>query len=141
LSWEPSPNKHILSSWKEIAAFFGKGVRTVQRWERELNLPVRRPNSDKQIVFAKAQELEGWLNRSPSRTDYSVKPNRRTINMQPQPIENAGRNSDLQRIRELAETIREVAERAVRTKRRGAYPSPRSSGHSRDIGAPKTARR
>jgi len=25
-----------LNGWKEIAAFFGKGVRTVQRWERNL---------------------------------------------------------------------------------------------------------
>jgi hypothetical protein len=33
----------VLSSWKEIARHFGKGVRTVQRWERELGLPIHRP--------------------------------------------------------------------------------------------------
>lgn len=31
-----------LNSWKEIATFLGRGVRTVQRWERELQLPVHR---------------------------------------------------------------------------------------------------
>ena len=34
---------HILNSWKEIANYLGRGVRTVQRWERDLRLPVHRP--------------------------------------------------------------------------------------------------
>lgn len=35
----------VLTSWKDIAAFLGKGVRTVQRWERELRMPVHRPST------------------------------------------------------------------------------------------------
>ena len=31
-----------LDSWKEIAAYLGRGIRTVQRWEREEGLPVHR---------------------------------------------------------------------------------------------------
>ena len=31
-----------LDSWKEIAAYLRKGLRTVQRWERTEGLPVRR---------------------------------------------------------------------------------------------------
>lgn len=51
----------ILTSWKEIAAYLGKGVRTVQRWEVELELPVRRPNGkDRQIVMAFTDELDDW---------------------------------------------------------------------------------
>lgn len=51
----------ILTSWKEIAAYLGKGVRTVQRWEVELELPVRRPNGrDRQIVMAFTDELDNW---------------------------------------------------------------------------------
>ena len=53
--------EHLLTSWKEIAAYFGKGVRTVQRWERELGLPVRRPTGLRQIVFANPAELRDWL--------------------------------------------------------------------------------
>jgi DNA-binding transcriptional regulator YiaG len=38
-----SQDSTVLSSWKDIAQYLGKGVRTVQRWERHLGLPVRRP--------------------------------------------------------------------------------------------------
>ena len=50
-----------LNGWKEIAAYFGKGVRTVQRWEKELGLPVHRIGSaGGEIVYAIASELESW---------------------------------------------------------------------------------
>jgi len=35
--------REILSSWKEISSYLGIGVRTAQRWESELGLPVHRP--------------------------------------------------------------------------------------------------
>lgn len=60
-------NDQVLSSWKEIAAFFGKGVRTVQRWEHELQLPVRRPHgSDKKIVLARTADLARWMGKQPA---------------------------------------------------------------------------
>lgn len=56
----------ILSSWKEIAEFLGKGVRTAQRWERELGLPVRRPPcKDSRVVFALREELTAWVKAQP----------------------------------------------------------------------------
>lgn len=54
-------NAQLLTSWKEIAAHLGKGVRTVQRWEQELGLPVRRPAKSRHIVVALAPELDGWI--------------------------------------------------------------------------------
>lgn len=52
----------VLTSWKEIAAYLGKGVRTVQRWECEFGLPVRRPNGGyRRIVHATVEELDDWL--------------------------------------------------------------------------------
>lgn len=61
----------VLSSWKEIAQYLGKGVRTVQRWELELGLPVRRPKpNEKQIVLAFPDELDAWL-KHPARPSYS----------------------------------------------------------------------
>jgi hypothetical protein len=52
----------ILTSWKEIATYLGKGVRTVQRWELEFRLPVRRPNEKlKGFVYASRDELDRWL--------------------------------------------------------------------------------
>jgi hypothetical protein len=52
----------VLSSWKEIAQFLGKGVRTAQRWERELGLPVHRPEqSNRYVVLADPDELRHWM--------------------------------------------------------------------------------
>lgn len=54
----------ILGSWKEIAAYLGKGVRTVQRYEMKCALPVRRPPThDKRIVMALTGELDAWASR------------------------------------------------------------------------------
>lgn len=52
---------NILTSWKEIGQYLGKGVRTVQRWEREAGLPVRRrENAARHVVLAIPQELDDW---------------------------------------------------------------------------------
>ena len=53
----------VLTSWKEIASYMGKGVRTVQRWEAEMDLPVRRPAADRHIVLAFPTELDAWARR------------------------------------------------------------------------------
>jgi hypothetical protein len=54
-----------LSSWKEIAQYFGRGVRTVQRWEAMLGLPVRRPHGrSRSAVMAITGELDEWLSRA-----------------------------------------------------------------------------
>jgi hypothetical protein len=53
----------VLSSWKEIARYLGKSVRTVQRWEQQLGLPVRRPvgAAQKSAVLLHRGELDTWL--------------------------------------------------------------------------------
>jgi hypothetical protein len=53
----------LLDSWKEIAVFLNRGVRTVQRWEREEGLPVHRHNHSKRgTVSALTSEITAWLN-------------------------------------------------------------------------------
>jgi hypothetical protein len=55
-------SREVLHSWKEIAAELDRGVRTVQRWERTLQLPVRRlGNGPRSPVFAFKDELRFWL--------------------------------------------------------------------------------
>src|SRR5215472_11194968 len=50
-----------LGSWKEIAAYLGRGVRSVQRWEREEGLPVHRLSHQKRgSVYAYRDELDEW---------------------------------------------------------------------------------
>ena|ERR1700760_2433792 len=53
----------VLSCWKDIARYLGKGVRTVQRWEHHLGLPVRRPTgaSQKSAVVLYRVEADAWL--------------------------------------------------------------------------------
>jgi len=61
----------ILASWKEIARYLGKGVRTVQRWEREAGLPVHRPTAtatNKAPVLAYPAELDAWVRQHRSTT-------------------------------------------------------------------------
>jgi|SRR6185437_8902009 len=63
-------NHEVLNSWKEIAAYLGRGVRTVQRWERELQLPVRRPRGkDRSAVIALKSDLDKWLQDTPHRLE------------------------------------------------------------------------
>jgi len=50
-----------LTSWKEIAAHFGRDVRTVMRWEKERALPVHRGSGGKAgVVIADTNELDAW---------------------------------------------------------------------------------
>jgi hypothetical protein len=60
-SAESQAGQTRLNGWKEIAAHLGKGVRTVQRWEREYGLPVRRLGREGgEIVFAFTDEIDRW---------------------------------------------------------------------------------
>lgn len=62
-----TPNDEVLNSWKEVASYLGRGVRTVQRWERELGLPVRRPRGkSRSAVIAFKTELDKWLRQAPA---------------------------------------------------------------------------
>ena len=50
-----------LDSWKEIAAYLSRGIRTVQRWEREEGLPVHRLVHEKRgSIYARKDELAAW---------------------------------------------------------------------------------
>lgn len=70
----------VFTSWKAIAEYLGKGVRTVQRWEKAFALPVRRPNGvhHKSAVLASRSELDAWLvsrwsSRNPEISDFEAK--------------------------------------------------------------------
>ncbi len=62
----------ILNSWKEIAQYLNRGVRTVQRWEAELGMPVHRPRGTiHSAVFALPHEIDDWLKSRPVRKGKS----------------------------------------------------------------------
>jgi len=64
----------VLTSWKDIARYMGKGVRTVQRWEQDFGLPVRRPyGSNKKAILARPRDLDAWVAmRCGSRTTFEI---------------------------------------------------------------------
>src|SRR5208282_1195494 len=50
-----------LDSWKELAAFLNRGVRTVQRWEHTEGLPVHRHQHAKLgSIYALKSEVSAW---------------------------------------------------------------------------------
>jgi hypothetical protein len=56
----------ILSGWKEIAHYLGKGTRTAQRYERISGLPIKRPvaKGKKASVMAIKADLHSWVRTS-----------------------------------------------------------------------------
>src|SRR5262249_39685965 len=68
----------VLNSWKEIADYMGRGVRTVQRYERDLVLPVHRPaGKSRSAVVAFADEIDHWMRQGPTRSLTNGAPGRR----------------------------------------------------------------
>lgn len=58
---EASFNHDRLNGWKEISNYLGKSVRTAQRWERMLAMPIHRIHTARgEIVFGSKQELDRW---------------------------------------------------------------------------------
>ena len=50
-----------LESWGEIAAYLRREIRTVQRWEKTLGLPIHRLNVGRNsAVYAYPSELDKW---------------------------------------------------------------------------------
>ena len=70
-----------LNSWKEIAVYLNRSVRTVIRWEAEQGLPVHRQVHDKRgAVHAYKTELDAWVQQrtlSPESADRAPAPDAR----------------------------------------------------------------
>ena len=74
------PHDEMLSGWKDIATHMGKGVRTVQRYERELGLPVRRVSGHPtSAVIATKSDLDSWV-RSSATVQESINRSQKAIN-------------------------------------------------------------
>ena len=83
---EASPTGDRLDSWKEIAVYLKRSVRTLHRWEKEEGLPVHRQlHKDLGSIFAYKSELDAWSSARSVRaelkeeTDERASPKRSVI--------------------------------------------------------------
>jgi len=98
-------NGSHLNSWKEIAAYLNRGVRTVQRWEQELQLPVHRIGAGKRApVYATASELKFWVRSSAGKRAIAAVDGGRG---QPDPGAPKRERELATRFRQLAKTVAE----------------------------------
>jgi hypothetical protein len=56
-----------LKSWRQIAGYLNRGVRTVQRWNLYAGLPVHRVGPARTPVVAFRSEIDAWLHSKPTR--------------------------------------------------------------------------
>jgi hypothetical protein len=60
-SLQPEWKKDPLDSWKEIADYLNRNVRTVQRWEKREGLPIHRHVHERaSSVSAYKKEIDAW---------------------------------------------------------------------------------
>jgi tetratricopeptide (TPR) repeat protein len=90
------PASDRLETWGEIAVYLNREIRTVQRWEKTMGLPIRRLGGgpDKQSrVFALKSELDVWwhehevLRNAPEPHDETSGSNLATVVAPPSPSE------------------------------------------------------
>src|SRR5215475_7770531 len=63
-------NERRLESWGEIASYLRREIRTVQRWERNLGLPIHRLSVGKNAsVYAYPSELDRWYKERETRLE------------------------------------------------------------------------
>lgn len=87
--------KQRLYGWKEIAQYFSRSVRCVQRWERTERLPVHRHSHARgSTVYAFLKELETWQSIDRAGELNSLPPRRKQETLSPQTV----RAADLQTI-------------------------------------------
>jgi TolB-like protein/Tfp pilus assembly protein PilF len=80
------PPEVQLDSWKEIAAYLGRDVTTVQRWEKCEAMPVHRHVHDKRSsVYALTSELDVWRQSRKPRADENSQPPAQTELSSPVP--------------------------------------------------------
>jgi tetratricopeptide (TPR) repeat protein len=94
------PPDERLDSWKEIAAFLHRDVRTVQRWEKHAGLPIHRHTEARlRTAYAYRSELEAWWRTQRQALESASLPEEPTAPNISQPIELSLRTARRLRLR------------------------------------------
>ena len=116
--------RKVLHSWKEIANYMGLGVRTVQRYEADSGLPIRRPSgTTRSSVLAFSDEIDRWLSAAPKHSAAVVKEAVPKHDKTQAPIDNARHPETRRRIHGLLERAKETTQRAGVVRDRAARHS------------------
>lgn len=150
------PNADVLNSWKEVSVYIGRGIRTVQRWEKDFGLPVRRPGGHlRGSVIGLKSEIDHWLgsrsardaraaSSGDSRSDTAAHNDYQQLQGDADALLRE-RDRLTKRVEELQATIRQLESALERTKAEGdstptpSLKSPGSSSSGRDDSAPALA--
>lgn len=109
----------VLMGWKDIANYLNMGIRTVQRYEREHELPIRRPAGARRgAVMATRAELDEWLLARPKRRLGVGDPER-------SPMAADDRNEIQAEISRMRDLLREMKGRTTEMAERRAEMSER----------------
>jgi TolB-like protein/Tfp pilus assembly protein PilF len=105
------PPEDQLDSWKEIAAYLGRDVTTVQRWEKCEAMPVHRHvHYKRSSVYALTSELDTWRQSRKPRPDENNQPQvhdepASPAATSPEPISRTGSPGGLRRWLAVAATV------------------------------------
>jgi TolB-like protein/Tfp pilus assembly protein PilF len=87
----PQASRARLDSWKEIASYFQRDVRTVQFWEAKEGLPVhRQEHTARASVYAFPDELDAWFEQRARKSRPAI--------AEPQPADSASMQPAMARI-------------------------------------------
>jgi TolB-like protein len=76
----PDARGERLESWKRIAVYLKRDVRTVQRWEEANGLPIHRhQRAQRPIPYAYTKELDAWWTRHPDHVEVAAPKSRRRL--------------------------------------------------------------
>lgn len=125
-SGDLEPSQRV-DSWKDIANYFRRDVRTVQRWERQEGLPVHRHSHRKSSsVYALRRELSVWWRGRDLSNDHGELQNRRRPPVHPRstqafPKDTSEQSSLVLLMKEFMTTMRvEVKNKRAKRKTRSA---------------------
>lgn len=105
------PTATRLDSWKDIAHYLNRNVRTVQRWEMLEAMPVHRHcHNTGHSVYAYKHEIDAWrLNRSQEK-----RPTPQVSAIQRIPLESLARTEQSALLRSLVVLVEHLHENATR---------------------------
>lgn len=116
-----SQSENVLNSWKEISSYMGRGVRTVQRWEQEFGLPVRRPGGHiRGSVIAIRAEIDQWMTSRLLRRRAGPIPDKPPV-CEREDCRLA--REDLHRLRKQMDSLQKGAQRGADRGNRGESPN------------------